>query len=158
MVKKANKRLWILRRLKFLGAHEHDLVDIFVKQIRSVLELAVPAWHSGITLAEQIELERIQKSAAHIILGDSYQSYKDALTTLGLDSLKFRRDKLCLKFGRKAEKHEKFQSWFKPAVYTQNTRQDKYKYFGIHALHTRFRKSPLSYLTSRLNEHYNKKT
>ena len=79
MVKKANKRLWILRRLKFLGAQEHDLVDIFIKQIRSVLELAVPAWHSGITLAEQIKIERIQKSAAHIILGHSYESYKDAL-------------------------------------------------------------------------------
>ena len=127
MVKKANKRLWILRRLKFLGAQEHDLVDIFIKQIRSVLELAVPAWHSGITLAEQIEIERIQKSAAHIILGDSYESYKDALTSLGLDTLKFRRDKLSLKFGSKAEKHEKFRNWFKPAVHPQDTRQDKYK-------------------------------
>ena len=127
MVKKANKRLWILRRLKFLGAQEHDLVDIFIKQIRSVLELAVPAWHSGITLAEQIKIERIQKSAAHIILGDSYESYKDALTSLGLDTLKFRRDKLSLKFGSKAKKHEKFWNWFKPAVHPQNTRHDKYK-------------------------------
>ena len=63
------------------------------------------SWHSGITLAEQIEIERIQKSAANIILGESYESYKDALTTLGLDTLKFRRDKLSLKFVSKAEKH-----------------------------------------------------
>ena len=100
----------------------------FIKQIRSVLELAVPAWHSGITLAEQIEIERIQKSAAHIILGESYESYKDALTTLGLDTLKFRRDKLSLKFGSKAKKHEKFWNLFKPAVQPQNTRHEKYKY------------------------------
>ena len=46
-----------------------DLVDIYVKQIRSVLDLAVPVWHSGITLIEQVDIERIQKSAAHIILG-----------------------------------------------------------------------------------------
>ena len=154
MVKKANKRLWILRRLKFLGAQEDDLVDIYAKQIRSVLELAVPVWHSGITLSEQVDIERIQKSAAHIILGDHYLTYKDALITLGLESLKCRREKLCLKFGLKAENHSKFQKWFKPAVYRKNTRQDKVKYREVLAFHTRFRKSPLTYLTSMLNEFY----
>ena len=33
MVQKANKRLWILRRLKNLGAKDIDLVDIFIKQM-----------------------------------------------------------------------------------------------------------------------------
>ena len=96
MVVKANKRLWILRRLKFLGAQQMDLVDIYSKQIRSVLELAVPAWHEGLMLAEQIDIERIQKYAAHIILGSNYETYKPAVKTLGLDTLRSRRDKLCL--------------------------------------------------------------
>jgi hypothetical protein len=56
MMKRANKRLWILRRLKNLGAEDEDLVDIYTKQIRSVLELAVPAWHGGITQAEKFDL------------------------------------------------------------------------------------------------------
>ena len=43
MVQKANKRMWILRRLKNLGAQADDLVDLYTKQVRSVLELAVPA-------------------------------------------------------------------------------------------------------------------
>ena len=42
MVSKANKRIWIVRRLKFLGAEVDDLLEIYTKQIRSVLELAVP--------------------------------------------------------------------------------------------------------------------
>ena len=84
MVKKANKRLWIIRRLKYLGADQCDLVDIFTKQIRSVLELAVPVCNNGITLVEQQDIERIQKSAAHIILGAQYESYNIALKTLGL--------------------------------------------------------------------------
>ena len=103
MVKKANKKLWIVRRLKFLGATELDLVDIYIKQVRCQLELAVPAWHGAITLAEQNDIERVQRSVAYIILGDNYLSYKDALKYLGLDSLMNRRDKLCLKFGRKAK-------------------------------------------------------
>ena len=154
MVKKANKKLWILGRLKFLGATELDLVDIYIKQVRCLLELAVPAWHGAITLVEQNDIERVQRSVAYIILGDNYLSYKDALKYLGLDSLNNRRDKLCLKFGRKAEKHEKFRKWFKPATYKQFTRQAKLKYCGVVSKHTRFEKSPLSFLTRMLNQFY----
>ena len=46
MVKKANSRLWTMRRLKNLGASEDDLLDVYTKQICSVLELAVPVWQS----------------------------------------------------------------------------------------------------------------
>ena len=79
------------------------------------MELAIPAWHGAITLAEQIDLERTQKCAAHIILGENYDSYRKALLRLNLDTLQNRRDKLCLKFGKKSEKHPKFQTWFKSA-------------------------------------------
>ena len=30
----------------------------------------VPAWHGEITQVERLDIERIQKSAAHIIIGD----------------------------------------------------------------------------------------
>ena len=43
IVKKAFKRIWILRRLKNLGATQSQLLDIYIKQVRSVLEMAAPA-------------------------------------------------------------------------------------------------------------------
>ena len=61
MVSKANKKLWMLRRLKYLGAEVEDLVDVYVKQIRSILELAVPAWHGGISQVERQDIERVQR-------------------------------------------------------------------------------------------------
>ena len=61
MLAKANKRLWILRRLKNLGTNDSDLVDVYTKQIRSVLELAVPAWQGSLSQAEKTDLERVQK-------------------------------------------------------------------------------------------------
>ena len=79
MVKKANKRLWLLRRLKHLGANNSQLVDVYSKLIRCILELAVPAWQGSITQSEKQDIERIQKSACHIILGQSYNSYHSAL-------------------------------------------------------------------------------
>jgi hypothetical protein len=157
MVNKANKKLWVLRRLKYLGAGETDLVDVFIKQIRSLLELAAPAWHGAITQEEIINIERIQKSAAHIILGEDYFSYKVALKFLNIDTLQSRRDKLCLNFAKKAEKHPKFQKWFRKAEYKPNTRQERFKYCDVKAKHTRLEISPISFLTKMLNEYHNRK-
>ena len=69
IVKRANSKLWILRRLKKLGADEEDLKEIYIKQIRSILEFAVPVWHSSLTGLDRLEIERVQKSAMHVILG-----------------------------------------------------------------------------------------
>ena len=157
MILKANKRLWMLRRLKNLGAKEEDLLEVYVKQIRCLLELAVPAWQSGLTLAEKSDIERVQKTACHIILGDMYCSYNNALEVLNLETLESRRNKLCLKFALKSEKHEKFQSWFKKNTKNVNTRHPAMKYCNVKANHARFEKSPISYLTNLLNTHYQMK-
>ena len=42
--KKGYQRLWMIRRLKNLGANNEELLDVYMKQVRSVLELAVPVW------------------------------------------------------------------------------------------------------------------
>ena len=73
MVTRANKKLWILRRLSFLGASQTDLLDIYTKQIRSILEYAVPAWHGSTSQADKCDIERVQISACHIILGKQDQ-------------------------------------------------------------------------------------
>ena len=156
MVSKANKKLWMLRRLKYLGAEVEDLVDVYVKQIRSILELAVPAWHGGISQVERQDIERVQRCSLYVILGNAYGSYRQALKTLNLENLEHRRTKLCLKFGLKAEKHEKFQKWFRENENTVNTRQEKLKYCEVQYNHTRFKTSPLCFLTQLLNEYYSK--
>ena len=129
---------------------------MYVNQIRSLLELAVPAWQGAITQSERLDLERVQKCALHIILGEGYESYKNALIQLNLEDLESRRKKLCLKFGKKAERHEKHNKWSKPNNENLNTRQEKYKYCEVKFSHKRFKTSPISYLTSLLNEHYSK--
>ena len=52
IVKRAYKKLWILRRLKNLGAGPDELIDLYIKQICCLLELAAPVWHGSLTLIE----------------------------------------------------------------------------------------------------------
>ena len=112
MLKRAYTRLWIIKRLKQAGASLEDMTDVYVKQIRSVLEFGVPVWNSGLTKEEISDIERAQKSFLHIALGPEYVDYENALNSAGLDTLQSRRTTLCRRFGSKAAKHERHQYWF----------------------------------------------
>ena len=68
-------KLWMLRNLKRFGARTDDLIDVYVKQCRSVLELAVPAWSPGLTVGNANQIERVQKAALAISMGEKYSSY-----------------------------------------------------------------------------------
>ena len=52
--------------------------------LQFILELAVPAWHSGLARQQSIDIERIKKIALKLILGDNYENYqqdKDSIYT-----------------------------------------------------------------------------
>ena len=154
MISKAYKKLWSIRRLKGMGSTTDDLKDIYVKQVRSLLEIAVPAWNGALTNVEKMDIERVQKTALHIMLGGLYNSYGDALDLVGLETLDARRHKLCLKFAIKAVNHHKHKNWFVPNANAVSTRQDHEKYVPVFSKHKRFWKSPISYLTRLLNSEY----
>ena len=155
-MKSASKRLWMLRRLKILGASRDALLQVSMKQIRSVLEYSLPVWQGSITDLEKTNLERVQKCAVCIIIGYQYSSYTAALSSLDLEPLDDRRVKLCLNFALKAEKHPRFSSWFTPSVKIRDTRGDCNKYSKTRSNHARFDKSPINYLTNILNQYYRK--
>ena len=79
MTKKACARLWMVKRLKVRGANLTDLIDVYIKQVRSILEFGVPVWNSAITQEETLDIERVQKSFLHIAMGNNYHSYESAL-------------------------------------------------------------------------------
>ena len=49
ITKKAYSRIWLLKRLKQMGASKQALLDIYTKHVRSVLEFAAVVWHSSPT-------------------------------------------------------------------------------------------------------------
>ena len=151
IIERAFKRVWMLRRLKNLGASNENLVDVYIKQVRSVLELAVPVWHSSLTVADKVGIERVQRAALQVILGLDYHDYASALDTCNLSTLEERRKKLCNKFASKSLKHPKHRSWFRINTKVTVTRQKQPKFCPVVSRTTRFANSPISYLTRILN-------
>ena len=102
MCQNAYSRLWMLRRLKPLGASFDELLEVYDKQIRCMVEFPSPVWTPGITLEETNQIERVQKATFAIILGYQYTSYTRALTSLDRVTLSARRHDINLKFAHKS--------------------------------------------------------
>ena len=112
LVKKANSRMELLRRVAGFGAPIEDLKTIYILYVRSVLEHSSIVWHSSLTEENSADLERIQKSAVKIILGNQYKDYQSGLNFLQLDKLDDRRQHLCHRFALKCLKNEKTRNMF----------------------------------------------
>ena len=112
LVTESNKRMQFLHRAKKFTSNVSDLKKIYMLQVRSKLDQSAVVWHSSITRKNSSDLERVQRSALKVILGEKYQSYKDALRVLKMDSLEMRRQKICLKFAKQCLRHEKLKELF----------------------------------------------
>ena len=157
LVAKAYQRVWMLRNLKRYGATEEHLVEVYFQQVRSLLEQDCPVWNAGITEQDSIVIERVQRTAVAIIRGEVHTSYKDALIKLELETLKSRRENLCLNFAIKAYKHPKFRNWFCTNHTDINTRSEKLPLKEIKTRTRRYKRSPLPYLTTLLNKYIKNK-
>ena len=114
----------MMRRLKQLGASTADLLDVYKKQVRSVLEFAAVVWTAGLTEENRKQIERVKKSAFAIILRRNYKLYENALEILEMGTLAIRRETLALKFAKKTGKTDKHKRWYEPSE-PSTTRSNK---------------------------------
>ena len=59
MLKKANKRLFMLRSLKRFGFDQDELRVVYKSYVRLVIEFADVVWHSRLTYKQAGDLEHI---------------------------------------------------------------------------------------------------
>ena len=89
-----------------------DLKNIYLTFVRSVLEKSAVVWHSSLTKKNKAALERVQKAAVRVILGNSSITYQEGLKKLNIEKLDNRREKLCLNFAKKCLTNEKVKHMF----------------------------------------------
>ena len=94
IIKKSNARMQLLRKIASFGATQDDMIHIYTLFVRSSLEFSSSVWHRSLTTENETDLERVQKSAFRLILGNKYISYQNALNVLKIETLKDRRESL----------------------------------------------------------------
>ena len=153
IVKKANARMELLRKVASFGADINDLKNIYMIFVRSQLEHSSVVWHSSLTEQQKSDLERVQRSAFKIILGQNYESYKKALNILELEPLEHRREYLCLRFAQKCTENDQTKKMFplNEKLHNINIRR-KEKFTVQYAKTERLKKSAIIYMQKILNE------
>ena len=122
-------------------------------QVRSKLEQSAAVWHSSLTKKNTSDLERVQKCALRVILGEKYLNYKNALEMVKLDSLGKRREKLCLKFAKQCLRNEKLKSMFPRKINNHLMEKRKDQKFDVrNALTERYRRSSIPSMQRLLNK------
>ena len=133
--------------------NKQDLKKIYLLQIRSKLEQPAVLWHSSITKKCEQNLERVQKSGLGIILGESYVSYDNALKAMEPQSLKERREALCLKFAKKCLEVPKLQKMFPRTHHHHDMKKRNSEGFQVkRGLTERMRRSAIPHMQRLLNQ------
>ena len=143
------KKLWLLRNMKKSGLNQNELKDAYAKEVRSLLEMAVPVWHSGLTALQTIKIERVQKAALAIITGENEFSYKKLLKSTNLENLQSRRTKMCKEFIKKNIESE--VPLLSKTTKTYNTRDKSKVVREFQCRTSKYYKSALPYLARLFN-------
>ena len=154
LIKGANCAMKLLHSASKLTRKASDLKQIYTMFIRSRLETAVAVWHSGLTMEQSENLERVQKQAMRVIFKKQYSNYQNSLKTLKLDTLEIRRQKLNLKFAKGCLKIDKLRPMFPMNDIQHNMEKRNNEKFKVnHARTERYKNSTIPYLQRLLNSH-----
>ena len=152
LVKKANSRMELLRRVACFSSSVEDRRNIYILYVRSILEQSCVVWNSSLTMENSNDLERVQKAAIRIILGNKYESYEQGLEEVDLPKLTERRNELCLKFAQKCTQSEKTENLFPLKVKNHDMEVRKPEKFIVkHANTERLKKSAIPNMQKMLN-------
>ena len=83
--------MFMLRKLKAAGLNSQELLIVYKRYIRPLLEYGAPLWPPGLTKQQFGQVENIQKRVCKYILGRNYKSNTESLATLEMKTLHDRR-------------------------------------------------------------------
>ena len=148
----------LLRAVSNFNPPVSDLKKIYIQYIRSIVEQSCVVWHSSLTNEDSDNIERIQKNALRVILKSSYKDYNNALETLDIETLKFRREKLSLNFAKKCKNNTHASDLFKEKTKIHNMDLRNTEKFELNKFNTtRYQFSAVPYMQNLLNKHHEEK-
>ena len=159
IVKRAWQRMWVIRRLKALGASEKELLNVLRAQVLSVLQFATPAWCTLITAQESAQIEAVLKTGLYLVYGHRYLSFSWALKESNMKTLKEQRLVIFERFTKSCIQNPKFKKWFVRTSTEggRTTRQNKPMFKPIHTRTQGFARSAIPKMVQLANSpHFQK--
>ena len=112
IVGRATRKIWMLLRLREVGANHEFLLINYYAHIRSVLEYGAQVWGAVINGLQSKAIENCQMKALQVILGAQSSSYSVNRAKLSVELLSDRREELMTKFAISTFKDPRFRKWY----------------------------------------------
>ena len=143
----------LLRKVSEFTTSIDEKRQIYILYIRSIVEQSCTVWHSSLSKENTEDLERVQKAALKIILGEKYENYEDGLVKANLESLENRREMLCRNFATKCikSKNPRVKEIFKEKQKPEKNLRNIEKYEVNFARTNRLKNSSIPYMQRILN-------
>ena len=154
LIKRAYKRVTILRKLTNFNIPISDLIHIYKLYVRSALEQSSVVWSASISTEEMNAFERCQKISLRVMYKEAYVSYDSALIRANLPCMSDQFCNLRYTFAKKCTLNEKTKHMFplnEPQIISTRASE---KYKTPFAYHSRFQKSAIIQMSKQLNEKY----
>ena len=149
LIDKVNTRTWTLRELANGGFTEAERLEVYKTMIRPIIEYSSVVYNSMLTQEQEEDLEKVQTRALKNIYGHVY-SRRQLYQMSGIETLKERRDRACLKFAQKLANNPRFACWL-PRKRAGSRQQQTEEYVEYPARTDRRKNSPLFHFRRLLN-------
>ena len=151
---KASKRIWILMRLMEMGLDADIIIDVYFKEIRSILEYGSVIYHSGLTRKLSRMVESIQRKVLKCLCKylNLDLTYEESYVLFSAENLEARRLNSCETFINRSMKNPRFSYLFKKSRSTHNVRPKTHRIYENTARTTLYFNSPLLFLKRLANK------
>ena len=102
--------MWVVRRLKALGAGKHELLKVLCAQVLSVLQFAMSAWSTLLTGEKSNRIESVLRTGLYLVYDERFKSFSLALREAKMSSMKEQRTRMFGKFTRDCINSTKFRN------------------------------------------------
>ena len=157
LCKSAYSRISMLSKLKYVGVHIEDLLEIYKLFIRSRAEYMSVLWHGNLTLAQEQKVENIQKTSLKVLLAENYVDYPAALEMTGIKKLFLRRQERSLTFATRCLKNPLSRNMFPLNPQIPHDIRNTEKYHVNFANTENYRNSAVPFCQRLLNMHESEK-
>ena len=154
MVKKASKKIWLLRRMRQLGVDEKTISNYWKSEGLCHLEYCSPVYSGGLTKQQERDLARVHRRAVAAITGQNTRGEDFTVTCrrLGLeDDLGQRRLRLAQVFAKRTAERSRHRDLFSRLDNPYNTRSGGKVWRDPPCQTQRHLRSARPYLTRLLN-------
>ena len=159
MCNKANRKLFILRKIRESGFNKSEQLHAYITYIRPHLEYCSIVWGTGLNDKLSYKIERIQKRAFSIIERKKVDrdNYQDVLESNKLESLSSRRVKALINFGEKIFTSKRFRHFLPEIVDESTQRTLRYRkniLYEPNYKNERYKSSTIPAIISYINKNY----